>query len=157
MKDEQKGKSILDIINQHPGLRKNAKKGGIGLLFSVLLSIAIKYISGASFDEVMEWLEKLKSLILSLPSVVSIPLTIFFLVFIFCYKKLNDKGKFKQKFLKDAKDMIESDSTISNISIQEDKKGESLSINIQRDHKRNLNTKAKSNVVDFQHYNSEVK
>lgn len=53
--------------------------------------------------------------------------------------------------------MIEKDSSISNISIQEDKKSESISINIQRDKEKSLNTKSNSNVVDFHYPDSEVK
>lgn len=157
MGDEQKYKSISYIINQHPVLKKYAKRGIIGLLFSVIFSIIIKFIGLASFDEIMEWLGKLISLILSLPGIVVISLVIIFLVFIYFYKKMNDEGKFKQKFLKDTKDMIENDSSISNITIQGGNKKESISINIQRNNKKSSNTKMNSKVVDFKHHNLEVK
>ncbi len=157
MGDEQKNKSTSDIINQHPVLKKWAKRSGIGLLFSALFSFALKFMDEVNFDEIMKWIQQLISLTLSIPKVIVFPLVIVILVFICIYKKMSEKWKFKQKFLKDTKDMIEKDSTISNISVHEDKKSGSISINIQRDKKINLNTKESSNIVNFQHYNSEVK
>jgi len=157
MGDEQKYKNISDIINQHPMLKKWAKRSGVGLLFSALFSLVIKLMGEVDFDELMEWIKQLISLILSIPKSIVFPLVVVMLIFIYIYTKLKEKWKFKQKFLKDTKEMIEKDSSISNISIQEDKKSESISINIQRDKEKSLNTKSNSNVVDFHYPDSEVK
>lgn len=153
----KKNKNISDIINQYPKLKKWAKRSGVGLLFSALFSLVIELVGEVNFDELMEWIKQLISLILSIPTLIILPLVIVVLIFIYKYTKLKEKWKFKQKFLKDTKEMIEKDSSISDISIQEDKKNESISINIQRDKKKTLNAKSNGKIVDFHYPNSEVK
>lgn len=157
MGDEQKNKSISDIINQHPRIRKWVKRSGVGLLFSALFTLVIKYMGEVDFDENMKWIKQLISLILSIFKPNILLWFIVILGFIYICIKLKEKWKFKLKFLDDAKTMIENDSSISNISIKEDKKSDSISINIQREEKVKLATKADNNVVDFLHYNSEAK
>lgn len=157
MGDEQKNKNISDTINQYPMLKKWAKRSGVGLLFSALFSLVIKLMGEVNFDELMEWIKRLISLILSMPKLIILPLVIAVLIFIYKYANLKEKWKFKQKFLKDTKEMIEKDSSISDIFIQEDKKSESISINVQRDKKKSLNTKSNNKIVDFHYPNLEVK
>lgn len=157
VEDKQKNKNILDVINEHPILKKYAKGGGIGLIFAIVVVVTTEFIKKADLSEVIEWLIKLISLIQRLPNIVIIVLVIILCIFVYLYKKTHDKEIFRQKFLRESKEMIKNDSTIYNITMQEDRKKESISINVQRDNKKGLNDKVNSNIVKFRRDNSEVK
>ena len=156
MGDKQKNKDTLDGKNEHPILKKCVKGGGIGVIFAAVAIVAgynIGFIKKADISEVIELFRNITPFIKGLPGIVIIALVLIVCIFA-C---IHDKVLFRKKFLRETKEMIKNDPTIRNITMQEDRKKKSISIDVQRDNKKGLNDKTNNNTVKFRRDNLEVK
>lgn len=160
MESDQKTDGLFDMVKQHPAIAKWTGTGIGGVCLLIIINKITGFIDEINLSNIVAWISKLKSLIQGESAIAIILITLIICIFIYNYKKLYDKGKFKKKFLDAFRDLMIHDNTISNINIKDKKDKTNISISINRNNMSNTKEKTNSNVIDFSPSvtnNSEVK
>lgn len=148
MGNEQKNNKLFELIKQHPAIAKWTGGGIGGAIILAIIKMATGFLEEIEFNNIIEWISKLKSLIQS-------DYTMLIIIIIICvsvciYKKIDDKGKFNQKALELFGATVKQDNTISNVQVKDENNKTNILISIERSNNIIVGKKDNSdNIIRF--------